>query len=56
MPLSFMAPLFFGAIALIGIPFLIHQIRRPEREPLRFSSLMFIPKVEKLFQVGFGYL
>lgn len=47
MTLAFFAPLFLGALSLVAIPWLIHHIRRPEREPLRFSSLMFLPKVTK---------
>lgn len=47
MGLSFLAPLFFAGVGLLAAPYFIHQIRRPEREPLRFSSLLFIPKVEK---------
>lgn len=45
--MSFLAPLFLGGILLIGLPILIHRIRRPEREPVRFSSLMFVPDVPK---------
>ena len=47
MGLSFLAPLFFAGMALIGAPYLIHRIRRPEREPLKFSSVMFIPDITK---------
>ncbi|MCH8332625.1 BatA and WFA domain-containing protein [Candidatus Sumerlaeota bacterium] len=47
MPLAFFAPIFFAGAGLIAMPWIIHQIRRPEREPLRFSSLMFIPIVKK---------
>ena len=47
MPLAFLAPLFLGALSLVAVPWLIHQIRRPEREPLRFSSIMFIPKIDR---------
>jgi hypothetical protein len=47
MGLSFLAPLFFGGIALLAAPFLIHQIRRPERDPLAFSSILFIPNIPK---------
>lgn len=47
MPLAFLAPIFLAGAALIGVPWLIHQIRRPEREPLKFSSLMFIPKIDR---------
>ncbi len=47
MGLSFLAPFFFGGVALLAAPFLIHQIRRPEREPLAFSSILFIPNIPK---------
>lgn len=47
MTLAFLAPLFFAGMAALIAPIIIHQIRRPEREPVRFSSLMFIPKVDK---------
>jgi hypothetical protein len=47
MPLAFLAPLFLGGLALLVAPWLIHQIRRPERETTRFSSLMFIPPTRR---------
>lgn len=47
MGLSFLSPLLFAGVGLLVVPFLIHQIRKPEREPLRFSSLLFIPNVPK---------
>ena len=47
MGLSFLAPFFAAGAALLVAPFLIHQIRRPEREPIRFSSVMFIPNIHK---------
>lgn len=47
MSLSFLAPLFLAGAGLLAVPYLIHQIRRPEREPLRFSSLMFVPNIPK---------
>lgn len=46
MPLAFFAPLFIAGSALLAVPWIIHQIRRPERELLKFSSLMFIPKMD----------
>lgn len=45
--MSFVLPLLLGGLALIGLPYLIHHIRRPEREPVIFSSLMFLPNVKK---------
>ncbi len=47
MGLSFLAPLFFAGLGLLAAPFIIHQIRRPEREPMKFSSLLFIPDIPK---------
>ncbi|MEX2016551.1 MAG: BatA domain-containing protein, partial [Candidatus Hydrogenedentales bacterium] len=47
MGLSFLAPWFLAGIALLGIPYLIHRIRRPERELLPFSSIMFIPNAPR---------
>lgn len=47
MGLSFLAPALFAGIGFLIAPYLIHQIRRPEREPLRFSSLLFIPDARK---------
>ena len=47
MGLSLLAPLFLAGAGLLIAPYLIHQIRRPEREPIRFSSVMFIPNIHK---------
>ena len=47
MNLGLFAPAFLAGLGLLTLPWLIHQIRRPEREPLRFSSLLFIPRIEK---------
>ena len=47
MTLSLLAPLFMAGVGLLVLPWYIHHIRRPEREPIPFSSLMFVPKVEK---------
>lgn len=47
MGLSFLVPAFFAGAALLAAPWIIHRIRRPEREPVRFSSLLFIPDVTK---------
>jgi len=45
MGLSFLSPLFFAGAALLIAPYLIHQIRRPDRDPVRFSSTLFIPNI-----------
>ncbi len=47
MSLAFLTPLFLAGVGLLVAPWIIHHIRRPEREPMRFSSLMFIPDVQK---------
>jgi hypothetical protein len=47
MGLSFLAPFLLAGTALISIPWLLHHIRRPEREPVPFSSLLFVPAVKK---------
>ena len=45
--MGLLVPLFAYGIALIGIPYFVHRIRRPERETVRFSSLMFVPDVKR---------
>ncbi len=45
--MGLLAPLFALGVALIGIPYFVHRIRRPERETVRFSSLMFVPDVKR---------
>ena len=45
--LAWLAPLILGGLAFLGLPWLIHQIRRPERDTVRFSSLMFLPSAHK---------
>lgn len=47
MSLPLLAPFFLAGIGLLVIPWLIHRIRRPHREPVRFSSLLFIPSADK---------
>ncbi|GEM_PF-1917629 len=47
MGFSFLAPYLLSGLALLAAPWLIHQIRRPERETMRFGSLMFLPKVKR---------
>jgi len=47
MSLSLLAPLFLAGLALEAVPWLIHRIQRPERRPVRFSSLMFVPRMDK---------
>ena len=45
--MGFFAPLFALSAALVAIPWLVHRIRRPERETVRFSSLMFVPDIKR---------
>ena len=43
--MSFLAPLFFAALALLGVPVLIHMIQRQRTEVIEFPSLMFVRKI-----------
>ena len=43
--MSFIAPLFFVALAGLAIPVLIHLIQREKKQIIRFPSLMFIQRV-----------
>ncbi len=45
--MGLIAPLFLGALALLALPWLFHRIRRPDRDVVPFSSLMFVPQVKK---------
>jgi len=45
--MSFFVPWFFAGLALLVVPWLVHRIRKPERETVRFSSLMFVPNVQR---------
>ncbi|MGY8825747.1 MAG: vWA domain-containing protein [Candidatus Latescibacterota bacterium] len=40
-------PLFIAGSALLVVPFLIHRIRRPERQVQHFSSLLFVPEIKR---------
>ena len=40
--MSFLYPLFLAGIAAIGIPVILHLIRRQTRKRVTFSSLMFL--------------
>jgi len=42
---SFLAPLFFAALAALSIPVLIHLIQREKKQVVRFPSLMFVQRV-----------
>jgi hypothetical protein len=43
--MSFLAPLFFVALAALAIPVLIHLIQREKKQIQRFPSLMFVQRV-----------
>jgi Mg-chelatase subunit ChlD len=43
--MSFLAPLFFVALAALAIPVLIHLIQREKKQVVRFPSLMFVQRV-----------
>src|ERR1044071_1650803 len=43
--MSFIAPLFFVALAGLAIPILIHLIQREKKQIMRFPSLMFVQRV-----------
>lgn len=40
--MSFLYPLFLAGMAVIGLPILLHMIRRHTRKRIKFSSLMFL--------------
>ena len=43
--MSFIAPLFFAALAALAIPVLIHLIQREKKQIIHFPSLMFVQRV-----------
>ena len=43
--MSFIAPLFFVALAALAIPVLIHLIQREKKQIQRFPSLMFVQRI-----------
>lgn len=47
MNIGFFAPLVLAGAALIAAPWIIHRIRRPDRIPVNFSSLMFVPQTKR---------
>lgn len=47
MSLGLFTPFLLAGAALMALPWLIHRIRRPERIPTPFSSLMFVPQTKK---------
>ena len=47
MNLAFFTPLFLAGVSLLTFPWWFHRIRRPDRIPVPFSSLMFLPPIKK---------
>jgi hypothetical protein len=45
MPLQFLAPIFFAALAALAVPVIIHLIQKERKEALQFPSLMFLRQV-----------
>ncbi len=43
--MGFLVPLFFTALAVLGVPVLIHMIQRQRTEIIEFPSLMFVHKI-----------
>ena len=43
--MSFLTPLFFAALAALGVPILIHMIQRQRTEVIEFPSLLFVRKI-----------
>ena len=43
--MGFLVPLFFTALAVLGVPVLIHMIQRQRTEIIEFPSLMFVRKI-----------
>jgi hypothetical protein len=42
--MGLLMPILLGGLALAGIPWIIHRIRKPTNNPTPFSSLMFLPE------------
>ena len=43
--MSFLAPLFFVALAGLAIPVLLHLTQKEKKEVVYFPSLMFVRKI-----------
>ena len=43
--MSFLAPLFFVALAAVAVPVFVHLIQRERKDIVEFPSLMFIQKI-----------
>ncbi len=42
--MGLLMPIVLGGLALAGLPWIIHRIRKPTNNPTPFSSLMFLPE------------
>lgn len=42
--MGLLMPFLLGGLVLVGLPWLIHRIRKPTNNPTPFSSLMFLPE------------
>ena len=47
MAFGFLAPLLLCGAVLVVVPWLVHRIRQTERRVMRFSSLLFVPTIER---------
>ena len=50
--MSFLVPLFFAAIAALGVPVLIHMIQRQRTEVVEFPSLMFVQSRKNFYEIA----
>ncbi|MBN2269733.1 MAG: BatA and WFA domain-containing protein, partial [Sedimentisphaerales bacterium] len=48
--MSFLYPLFLAGVAAIGIPIVLHMVRRRTKNRITFSSLMFVPAAAPRFR------
>ena len=48
--MSFLYPLFLGGVAAVGIPIVLHMVRRRTKKRVKFSSLMFVPAAAPRFK------
>jgi hypothetical protein len=43
--MSFLAPLFFAALAAVAVPIFVHLIQRERKDLIEFPSLMFLRRI-----------
>ena len=48
--MNFLYPLFLAGVAAIGIPIVLHMVRRKTKKRVTFSSLMFVPAAAPLLR------